>query len=95
MAMRGFGAAMALGLAICGSAVANPLKSLYSTIELRTCRPMGEQARASAWLCPGLEGYPVYVSERDARTFVSVGPTPATRQAASQTLGVAVCRDGE
>lgn len=72
---------------VSGSATANPLKSLYTTIELKECRQTSKHPDGGAWLCPGLEGYPVYVAEGDLRTFVSVGPRPEKRRAASQTLG--------
>lgn len=65
---------------------ANPLKSLYTTIELKSCKQIKRHPDGGAWLCPGLEGYPVYVAEGDLRTFVSVGPSPERRRAANQTL---------
>jgi hypothetical protein len=39
----------------------------------------------NAWSCPGLPGYPIYFAEGDLRTFVSYGPAPEKRRAASQT----------
>ncbi|MDX2155985.1 MAG: hypothetical protein SFW09_05675 [Hyphomicrobiaceae bacterium] len=86
MTIRAIGAAVAFGLALAGAADANPLKSLYTTIELKSCRQVKRHADGGAWLCPGLEGYPVYVADGDQRTFVSVGVSPDKRQAATQTL---------
>ena len=68
-------------------AAANPLKSIYTTIELKSCRKASAHPDGNSWLCPGLEGYPVYIAEGDLRTFVSVGREPQKRRAASQTLG--------
>jgi hypothetical protein len=80
-------AALATTLALTGPAAANPLKSLYTTIDLRECRQTSKGPDGGAWLCKGLEGYPVYVAEGDLRTFVSVGRNPQKRRAAGQTLG--------
>jgi hypothetical protein len=79
--------AVALACLLAWPAAANPLKSLYTTIELKSCRQTSVQPDRGAWLCPGLEGYPVYISTADLRTFVSVGPEPEKRRAALQTLG--------
>lgn len=68
------------------AAHANPLKSLYTTIDLKTCQQVKRHSDGGAWICAGLEGYPVYVAEGDLRTFVSVGPAPEKRRAATQTL---------
>lgn len=68
---------------------ANPLKSLYTTIDHKECRRAAPGTGNATWLCQGLEGYPVYIAEDKARTFVSVGPEPQRRRAASQTLGAA------
>lgn len=77
-------AALACLLAVPGAA--NPLKSLYTTIDLRQCKQTSKGPDGGAWLCPGLEGYPVYVAEGDLRMFVSVGRSPEKRRAAAQTL---------
>jgi hypothetical protein len=68
-------------------AAANPPKSLYSTIELGSCKQTQRHRDGGAWLCKGLEGYPIYVAEGDLRMFVSVGKRPDKRKAATQTLG--------
>jgi hypothetical protein len=73
-------------LVFAGPAVANPLKSLYTTIDLKKCRQTSKGPDGGAWLCPGLDGYPVYIAEGDLRTFVSVGRQPQKRRAARQTL---------
>jgi hypothetical protein len=79
-------ALLALAMAATEPAAANPLKSLYTTIELETCEQVKTHADGGAWLCPGIEGYPVYIAEGDLRMFVSVGPNPEKRRAATQTL---------
>lgn len=81
-------AALALACVLASPGAANPLKSLYTTIELKTCRRASAQPDGRAWLCPGLDGYPVYIAEAGARTFVSVGSEPQKRRAAQQTLGI-------
>ncbi|HEX4892098.1 MAG TPA: hypothetical protein VFV47_02340, partial [Hyphomicrobiaceae bacterium] len=70
-----------------GAGSANPLKSLYTTIELAQCRRISKHQDGGAWLCRGLEAWPVYVAEGDLRTFVSSGASPAKGKAATQTLG--------
>jgi len=80
-------AALLVILAPMAQAVGNPLKSLYTTIDLAKCRQTSKGPDGGAWLCTGLDGYPVYVAEGDLRTFVSVGRKPEKRRAAEQTLG--------
>ncbi len=77
-------AAAALGLA---PAAANPVKSLYTTIELKACKQVKRHRDGGAWLCQGLAGLPVYVAEGDLRHFLSVGDNAPKRRAATQTLG--------
>ncbi|MEZ5818048.1 MAG: hypothetical protein R3D44_13285 [Hyphomicrobiaceae bacterium] len=82
--IRLIAALAALGMA---PVAANPLKSLYTTIDLRECRRTDKgPPPGGAWLCAGLDGYPVYIAEGDLRTFVSVGRHPQKRRAAQQTL---------
>ena len=68
-------------------AAANPVKSLYTTVELKACKPVKRHRDGGAWLCDGLAGLPVYVAEGDLRQFLSVGANAQKRRAASQTLG--------
>lgn len=87
--------ARALHLCIAAAAVlspcpaaANPLKSLYTTVELKACKAIQKSKDGSgAWRCEGLPGYPVYVADGDLRQFVSLGPRAEKRRAATQTLG--------
>ena len=65
---------------------ANPVKSQYTTIDLKACKKVKPHADGNAWTCAGLPGYPVYVAEGDHRTFVSVGARPERHRAARQTL---------
>ena len=84
---------VALGGSVCLASLfgaplwANPLKSLYTTVELKTCQPIKRQPHGGAWLCEGLGGLPVYVAEGDLRQFLSVGANAQLRRAATQTLG--------
>ena len=66
---------------------ANPVKSLYTTVELKACQPLKRHRDGEAWRCQGLPGYPVYVAEGDLRQFVSTGKDAEHRRAATQTLG--------
>src|SRR5262245_51022359 len=81
--------ALAVAAAGCfgASAWANPVKSLYTTIDLRNCKQVKHHRDGGAWRCDGLPGFPVYVAEGDLRQFVSVGEAPEKRRAATQTLG--------
>jgi hypothetical protein len=68
-------------------ATANPVKSLYTTVELKACKRVKRHRDGGAWLCDGLAGLPVYVAEGDLRQFLSVGADAQKRRAATQTLG--------
>src|SRR5436190_13001077 len=68
-------------------ATANPVKSLYTTVELKACKQVKRHRDGGAWLCDGLAGLPVYVAEGDLRQFLSVGADAQKRRAATQTLG--------
>lgn len=68
-----------------GAQAVQQSKSRYSTIELSRCQGAG----AGSWLCEGLPGYPLYVTTRDLRTYLSVGQQGFSHRAARQTLGVA------
>src|SRR5262249_62384206 len=37
---------------------ANPVKSLYTTVELKACKPIRHQPHGGAWLGEGLGGLP-------------------------------------
>lgn len=86
---------VALGGSVCLAALfgaaatsAHPVKSLYTTVELKTCKPIKRHPHGGAWLCEGLGGLPVYVAEEgDLRQFLSVGANAQSRRAATQTLG--------
>jgi hypothetical protein len=82
---------VAMGLAtavvLAAGANANPVKSLYTTIDLKHCKQIKRHRDGGAWVCEGLPGFPVYIAEGDLRHFVSVGATPEKRRAAKQTLG--------
>lgn len=72
----------------CGGAAAiQPVRSLYTAIDLSACKAVSGVGGEPARLCQGLPGYPVYVAEGDRGVYLSVGPQPETRRAARQTLG--------
>ena len=66
---------------------ATTVKSLYTTLALEECRAVKQHEHGNTYLCPGLEGWPVWLAEGDDRTFVSYGPEAEKRRAAGQTLG--------
>jgi hypothetical protein len=68
-------------------AAASPVKSLYTTVQLKACKQIKRHRDGGAWLCNGLDGLPVYVAEGDLRQFLSVGAEAQKRRAATQTLG--------
>ena len=79
---------LAAWLCAAGSAaVANVVKSLYTSVDLAECTRVAEHPDGDAWRCEGLPGYPVYVAEGDHRQFVSVGLDAEARRAAKQTPG--------
>ena len=89
--MKGL-SALVIAVAGClsaGAATANPVKSLYTTVDLRTCKKLQRHPAVRAWRCSGLAGIPVYVASGDLRQFVSVGADADKRRAATQTLGAA------
>lgn len=78
--------AAALAFAGPTPAMANPLKSVYSTIEPASCKVLSRNVERTSWSCPGLPGYPVWLETRAMRTFVSVGGNGPSRRAGRQTL---------
>jgi hypothetical protein len=68
-------------------AASNPVKSLYTTIDLKACTRIKRHRDGGSWRCEGLPGYPVYIAEGDLRQFVSAGADAEKRRAATQTLG--------
>jgi hypothetical protein len=71
------------------AALGNPVKSLYTTVDLRVCKRIAVEGVRRAWRCSGLAGMPVYVAKGRLRQFVSAGAEPEKRRAARQTLGAA------
>jgi hypothetical protein len=68
-------------------AAQHPPRSLYTTVDIKKCKSVQRHKDGDAWLCKGLPGYPLYVAEGDMRYFMSAGPQPDKRRAATQTLG--------
>jgi hypothetical protein len=78
-----------LGLCAGGIGIAaaqDATRSVYTTIDLKTCKPEPAAQPGTAWRCPGLPAYPILVTERDDHHYVSAGLDPEKRQAAKQTL---------
>lgn len=80
---------VAIGLALLSlpaDALVRAQRSFLTTIDLKSCRSVGDSASGNGWLCKGLNGYPVYYSEGAGRMVLSVGPAPTQRKAARQSL---------
>lgn len=71
----------------CAGARAHEVKAHYTTIDMAACRTLSEPAGHPARLCPGLDGWPVWVAIVDLRTFVSVGQNADRHRASKQSLG--------
>jgi len=90
MLVRSFALGLALSLAAVAPASAvQQSKSRYSTVDLAKCEAAVRNGKAKAWICPGLPGYPLYISIDGQRTFFSPGPKAAARRAARQALSSA------
>jgi hypothetical protein len=87
----------ALGLAalagLAATASAEPVKSEYTTMELKQCKPLpaakdeGEGDASAAWWCNGLRGYKLFLAEGDLRQMLAYGKKAREQRAATQTLG--------
>lgn len=77
--------AITLASVACVRAEASSPKSFYTTLELPKCTD-AKQADGRAWICRGIDGWPVLIAEDRRHTFVSVGPDADKRHAATQTL---------
>lgn len=83
MVVRPFVLGLALTLAATpGVQAVQQAKSRYTTVDFAKCR----SASAKAWQCNGLPGYPLYISVRNLRTFIAIGPAGRSGRAAMQTL---------
>lgn len=80
------GAAALWASAAVGQGVTVPMHGKLTSIDLKTCTRLTAHRDGGSWRCRGLRGYPVRVAEGDLRHFVSFGPSPEKRRAASQTL---------
>jgi hypothetical protein len=78
----------ALGLAAnCIPAQAvRPVKSIYTALDRAKCQVLPEQSSHKQWLCQGLDGFPIILSEDALHAFLSVGTDAGERKAAKQTL---------
>lgn len=74
-------------------ASADPVKSDYTILELKRCKPLpapkGEEEgdAGAAWWCPGPKGYALFLAEGDLRFMVAYGKKAREQRAATQTLG--------
>lgn len=67
-------------------AVTSFQKSLFTSIDRKACTTLRTHPDGNAYLCPGLDGFPIYLAEGDGRTFVAGGAEPDKTRAAQQTL---------
>jgi hypothetical protein len=69
--------AIALAILAAGAAFAQDFASLYSSTATRNCKKVDAakdgEGDWSVWLCPGIGGYVVRVTEDDLRMTVSIG----------------------
>ncbi len=79
-------AALILAASVASAPAIQQVKSLYTAIDLKACKTVAVHDHGAAWLCDGLEGYPVYIAEGDLRIYLSVGPRAGETRAAKQTL---------
>lgn len=83
---------MASLAALAGPAAAEPVKSDYTIIELKRCKPIKEpkaeaaEDQGAAWWCPGPKGYKLYLAEGDLRFMIAYGKRAREQRAATQTL---------
>ncbi|MEZ5926292.1 MAG: hypothetical protein R3D57_18125 [Hyphomicrobiaceae bacterium] len=74
------------------TAAADPVKSEYTTIELKRCKALPtdpeevEGDSGAAWWCNGLRGYKLYLAEGDLRFMMAYGKRAREQRAATQTL---------
>ena len=69
--------AAALAIVASGMSIAQEIASVYSSTAIRNCKKVDAAKNGegdwSTWLCPGVGGYVVRVTEDDLRTTVSIG----------------------
>lgn len=61
-------------------------KSLFTVIDPKVCKTISVHQDGNTYLCPGLDGFPVYLAVGDGRTYVAASSDPEKSQAASQSL---------
>lgn len=61
-------------------------KSLFTSIDRKACTALRTQPDGNAFICPGLDGFPIYLAEGLGHTFVAGGVEPDKARAALQTL---------
>ena len=61
-------------------------KSAYTAVDRKACTTLRTHSDGNAYLCHGLDGYPIYLAEGDGRTFVAASTQPEKSKAALQTL---------
>jgi len=79
-------AALVIAGTVHQAAAVRQVKSLYTVIDLKSCKTVKGSANGEAWSCGGLPDYPVFVAEGDLKTYLSVGGGAELRRAATQTL---------
>jgi hypothetical protein len=86
-------AILAGGASLVTGAAADPVKSEYTTIELKQCKALPadpgevEGDPGAAWWCSGRKGTRLFLAEGDLRFMVAYGRKAREQRAATQTLG--------
>ena len=85
-ALCAFAGGVVLVCADSADAVTTFQKSLFTSIDRSACKTVRSHPDGNAYLCPGLDGFAIYLAEGDDRTFVASGVDPDKSRAAQQTL---------
>lgn len=89
-ALLALAATVAVGFAPPAAAVTRFQRSVFTAFSPSDCQPATPpSAGGSAYLCPGLEGYPIYYAEAFNRAYLGLGTEAPSSKAATQTLAAA------
>ena len=79
-------AALGVAASVGPSGAVRPAKSIYTALDRAKCQVQTGQSSYKQWLCQGLDGFPIVLSENALHAFLSVGADAGLRKAAKQTL---------
>lgn len=83
--------ALAAVVIVAVSAAASAADSVYTSVDIEECLQltpphMVEEMQGAEWVCPGHNGYVVWVGEGDLRYFLGYGPSGRDQCSYGQTL---------